>query len=126
MLVQLSRCFRDNGIAAPLLERLELLQAQVLAELIHGADAPATCLLHTHNFDNAERFWCTAGAVGTGALLSGVLQDFGEVVVGEGAIGLALETRNPSLAACQCDISEKAFTRRRFASSGQDPGWRKS
>jgi hypothetical protein len=91
MVIQLPRRLRHLRVRVPLFEGRERLEAQEGPELVHGADAPAARLLHAHDFDDAEDLRGAEGAVGAGGLFGGVVQDFGEVVVGEGAVGLAGE-----------------------------------
>ena len=76
----------------PLLECLKAFEAEELAELVHGADAPSPGLLYTQDLDDAEACGRPAGAVSPCHLLSRVLEDLRKVIVAEGSVRLALET----------------------------------
>ena len=82
---------RDLRILVPLLEALELLQPEERAELVHRAHAPLPRLGHAENLDEAEHGGRAARTVRPRALVRRVLQDTCDVVVGEAAVGPALD-----------------------------------
>lgn len=91
MVIQLPRSVCNRRIPVPLLERLELLQAQELPELVHRAHAPAARLLHSHDFDHAEDFRRATGSIRSSAFFCCIVKDLGEAIIGERPIRLTLK-----------------------------------
>jgi hypothetical protein len=75
--------YRNSRIGIPFLKVFELLQAQKLPELVHGANTPLASLKNAHDLNHSQHTRSSPSTVGTGRTLSCVEQNLRNIVVGE-------------------------------------------
>ena len=66
-------------------------QTQKLPKLVHRTYGPRPGLLHAHNFDQSHHSWCPTATKGSSWVFGRLMEDSGEVIIGEFAVRVTLE-----------------------------------